>query len=138
MSYRGDMERMEENGSVELLRVDAKGRVRVSRERREGLLAEYDRGGMSAKGFAEWAGIKYATFAWWLQERRRARERSGGGVDATTVQWLEAEVAREARSETVPNLKIELGCGARMEVADRHGAALAAEVLRQLGAGGRC
>jgi hypothetical protein len=120
---------MEEN---ELLRVDAKGRVRVSRERREALLAEYDRGGMSAKGFAEWAGIKYATFAWWLQERRRERERSGG-IEAATVQWVEAEVAREDCSGAVQSLKIELECGARMEVADRHGAALAAEVLRQLG-----
>jgi hypothetical protein len=53
------------------------GGVGGSRERREALLAEYDRGGMSAKGFAEWAGIKYTTFAWWLQERRRGREQSG-------------------------------------------------------------
>lgn len=114
------------------MRVDAKGRVRVSRERREALLAEYDRGGMSAKGFAEWAGIKYTTFAWWLQERRRGREQSAG-VEAATVQWVEAEVASEERSRAIQSLKIELGCGARMEVADRHGAALAAEVLRQLG-----
>jgi hypothetical protein len=126
------MTNTESNVSVELLRVDAKGRVRVSRERRAALLAEHDRGGMSAKGFAEWAGIKYTTFAWWLQERRRGRERSAE-VEAATVQWVEAEVASEERSGVVQSLKIELGCGARMEVADRHGAALAAEVLRQLG-----
>lgn len=123
---------MEENKSVELLRVDAKGRVRVSRERRESLLAEYDRGGMSAKGFAEWAGIKYATFAWWLQERRRARERNGE-AEPTAVHWVEAEVAGDGEREVRGGLKIELGCGARMEVADRAGAVLAAEVLRQLG-----
>ncbi len=97
-----------------------------------GVVPEYDRGGMSAKGFAEWAGIKYTTFAWWLQERRRGRERSAE-VEAATVQWVEAEVASEERSRAIPSLKIELGCGARMEVADRQGAALAAEVLRQLG-----
>jgi hypothetical protein len=87
---------------------------------------------MSAKGFAEWAGIKYATLAWWLQERRRGREQSIG-VEATPVQWVEAKVASEERNEAIQSLKIELECGARMEVADRHGAALAAEVLRQLG-----
>lgn len=131
------MTNMESDGTVELLRMDAKGRVRVSRERRAALLAEYDRGGMSAAAFAEWAGVKYPTFAWWLQERRRALEKSGRAEPAP-VQWVEAEVAGEREGESVGRLKIELGCGARMEVADRGGAALAAEVLRQLGASGRC
>jgi hypothetical protein len=94
-------------------------------------MAEYDRSGMSARGFAEWAGIKSATFGWWLQQRRRGEEKSGKGEPAT-VQWVEAEVAPESERERGGILKIELGC-ARMEVTDRAGAALAAEVLRGLG-----
>lgn len=137
MSYWLGMTNMEEKGSEELLRVDRKGRVRVSRERRAALLAEYDRGGMSAAAFAGWAGVKYPTFAWWLQERRRGEEKSGK-VEVATVQWVEAEVGADQPREAGGRLRIELGCGARMEVMDRAGAALAAEVLRQLGAGGRC
>lgn len=133
---------MEENGSVELLKVDTKGRVRVPRERREALLAEYDRSSMSAAAFAEWSGIKYPTFTWWLSERRRTRERTreqGSSTDPG-VSWVEA-VVDESRSASSQRsaLVIELGeCGARMEVADRGSAALAAEVLRHLGGSARC
>jgi hypothetical protein len=126
------MTNMESDGTVELLRMDAKGRVRVTRERREALMGEYDRSGMSARGFAEWAGIKSATFGWWLQQRRKAEEKSGKGEPAS-VQWVEAEVAPEREQDRGGRLRIELECGARMEVVDRAGAALAAEVLRQLG-----
>jgi hypothetical protein len=52
---------MEESGGEEppVLKVDRRGRVRVSRERREALLSEYDRSSMSAAAFADWLGIKY-------------------------------------------------------------------------------
>jgi transposase-like protein len=59
----------------EILSQDAQGRVLVSRERRESLLAEYDRSGMSGVKFARYVGIKYSTLAYWLQSRRRHRER---------------------------------------------------------------
>ena len=56
----------------ELLKVDAIGRVRISRERREGLLDEFARSGVVAAEFARIAGIKYSTFANRVQKRRRA------------------------------------------------------------------
>ena len=56
----------------ELLRIDERGRVWVSAERRAALLAEFDRSGMSAAAFARWAGMKYPTLANWLQQRRKA------------------------------------------------------------------
>jgi hypothetical protein len=40
------------------------GRVLVSRERRESLLKEYDRSGMSGVKFAQYVGIKYSTLAY--------------------------------------------------------------------------
>lgn len=49
----------------EILKVDEKGRIRIPRERREALLAEFDRSGMTGSAFAQWAGIKYPTFAAW-------------------------------------------------------------------------
>jgi hypothetical protein len=47
----------------------------VSRERRESPLEEDDRSGMSGVKFAQYAGIKYSTLAYWLQSLRRHRER---------------------------------------------------------------
>ena len=141
---------MEEGGEVELLKMDARGRVRVSRERQEALLAEYDRSGMSGVEFARWAGVKYPTFASWLQRRRRAgvgaaqRDGQGGTKSGATLSWVEAVIEErdDARSTRRPaaGLEIELsaGGGVRVRVPDREAAALAAEVLRQLGMGGRC
>ena len=52
-------------------RPDRLGRVRTPRKRREELLAEYDRSGLSQAAFARRAGVRYPTFAHWVQERRR-------------------------------------------------------------------
>jgi hypothetical protein len=43
----------------EILSQDGQGRVLVSRERREPLLEQYDRSGMSGVEFARYVGIKY-------------------------------------------------------------------------------
>lgn len=77
----------EEAGQI--LSRDARGRVLVSRERREELLAEYDRGGMSGVKFAQYIGIKYSTLAYWLQ-KPAASSRAGEVV---------AQSGREGRSE---------------------------------------
>jgi hypothetical protein len=55
---------------AEILNRDAQGRVLISRERRELLLGQYDRSGMSGVKFAEYIGIKYSTLAYWLQNRK--------------------------------------------------------------------
>jgi hypothetical protein len=88
----------EEAGQI--LSQDARGRVLVSRERRESLLEEYDRSGMSGVKFAQYVGIKYSTLAYWLQSRRRHRQREKlllkAGVDTgagkSTGGWIEAVV----------------------------------------------
>ena len=56
----------------QLLKQDTVGRIRTPRERREALLAEFDRSGMSGQKFAAWAWIKYTTFANWLQQAPQA------------------------------------------------------------------
>jgi len=65
----------EESGQI--LSQDAQGRVLVSRERREALLEEYDRSGMSGVKFAQYVGIKYSTLAYWIQSLNRPTEASG-------------------------------------------------------------
>jgi hypothetical protein len=61
------------------------GRTRsllVSRERHELLLEQYDRSGMSGVKCAEYIGTKYSTLAYWLQSRRRKRERENLSMKA--------------------------------------------------------
>jgi transposase-like protein len=54
--------------------MDTKGRVRTSKEQRCDILAAFERGGVSAVEFAKENGIKYSTFAGWLQCYRRAKQ----------------------------------------------------------------
>ena len=55
----------------EIFKRDKMGRVRVSRARREALLSEFERGGTNGAQFADYVGIKYSTFATWIQKRQR-------------------------------------------------------------------
>lgn len=48
-----------------MLKADKAGRVITPRERKEELLAEFDRSGMSGMAFARHYGIKYQTFVAW-------------------------------------------------------------------------
>jgi len=51
---------------------DRRGRVSWPKQRRDELLAEYERSGLSQAAFARSAGVRYPTFAHWVQEARRA------------------------------------------------------------------
>src|SRR6476469_3229415 len=82
---------------AEVLKVDTRGRVRVPVERREALLDEFERSGLSGVKFAKLVGVKYPTFALWVQKRRRARAAfttEGAGVSVATarrpIRWFEA------------------------------------------------
>jgi transposase-like protein len=115
----------------EIIKTDGRGRMRVSTERRQGLLAEYDQSGLSAKKFAQLAGIKYQTLANWLQKRRLG---SSPAKSTGSVRWLEA-VVEKAKTSGLPGtatLMVALPGGACMEIGDAHQAALAVLLLRSL------
>ena len=121
------------NGADEqILKTDAKGRLRTSAERRATLLEEFDRSGLSGPQFAELAGIKYQTFATWLQKRRKGTPALAQSAD--TVKWLEAvvEKAQMSGGKSPSSLVVELPSRARMEISNANQATLAAEVLRAL------
>ena len=127
----------------QILSRDARGRVLVSRERRESLLEEYDRSGMSGVKFAQYVGIKYSTLAYWLQRRRRHRRReklllkagADTGVGKSTGGWIEA-VVENTSGPGVPAgaLRIYFAGGAYAQISSAGEAALAAELLGRLGA----
>ncbi len=62
-----------------ILKRDALGRVTLPRERREALIAEFERSGLKGSEFARVAGINYGTFASWMQDRRHTRGDYGRG-----------------------------------------------------------
>ena len=74
---------LESGGTEEqILKVDTLGRVRRTAEQREAILDEFDRSGMSGTGFTAHYGIKYTTFACWLQARRGRRRRGAKSNNA--------------------------------------------------------
>jgi len=111
----------------EIIKTDVRGRMRVSTERRQSLLAEYEQSGLSAKKFAQLAGIKYQTFANWLQKRRRLG--SSPTKPADSVRLLEAMMEQAQPSLA---LLVHLPGGARMEISHTNQAALAADLLQAL------
>ena len=120
-----------------VLKQDVLGRVHTPKARREQLLDEFERSGLPGQKFAELAGIKYQTFATWVQKRRRQRgDYAVGKVKPAkpSVQWLEAVMA-SAPSPDCKNfsgLVLHLPGGARVEVGDEKEVALAAVLIRLL------
>jgi hypothetical protein len=117
--------------------------VLVSRERRESLLEEYDRSAMSGVKFAQYVGIKYSTLAYWLQSRKRRREREKllpkAGTDTEAGKsnggWIEAVLENGSRPRLpAGGLRIHFAGGAYCQISGAGEAALAAELLGFLGA----
>ncbi len=52
-----------------LVTTDSRGRVRVSKEQRRAVLAQFEQSGLSAAKCAKVSGLKYSTLAGWLQPR---------------------------------------------------------------------
>lgn len=123
-----------------LLKTDGRGRVWTPLAQREALLDEFERSGLSGMRFAALHGVKYPSFANWVQRRRRERGAGGPGESngqhrdpgETVVQWLEAEV-RTGDSRAAPlGLMLHLPGGLRVEVTQPHHVRLAAQLVQAL------
>ena len=123
-----------------ILKTDALGRVRTPAARREQLLDEFERSGVSGAKFAGLTGLKYQTFASWVQRRRRgptARANTPGDP-ASTVRWLEAVVGTVADNQKDPALPLHLPGGTCREISCAAQIPLAAALLRALEKAGAC
>jgi len=78
-----------------LVTTDSKGRLRISKEQRKTVLAKFEQSGISAAKFAAVAGIKYSTFAGWVQRYRRVKPR----VASKGVRLIEAVIGPKASKE---------------------------------------
>lgn len=116
---------------------DEVGRVRMPADRRQQLLDEFERSGLSGVKFAALAGIKYQTFATWARLRRKQLQdtQPGQTAGAGSVQWLEAVMnATSVSGSNLPApLVLQLPGGTRLEVSDERQAALAVAIIQALG-----
>jgi hypothetical protein len=126
-----------------IIKSDTRGRVRVSLERREALLDEFEGSALSALKFSQLAGVKYPTFANWVSKRRKARAAQGPSAQGTAdaerakpVRLFEAFAEIGGAGRANAGLSIELPGGARVQVDSPLQVRLAAELLRMLGTGG--
>lgn len=125
-----DMQKFDEP----ILKTDTQGRVRTPAARRDSLLDEFERGGLSAAKFAALAGIKYQTFAAWSLRRRKQGASQAPVRSADPVRWLEA-VVQEAQApvaQKTSTVILRLPGGAQLELADAKQVPLAAALLRAL------
>ena len=75
---------------------DRRGRVSWPKRRREELLADYGRSGLSQAAFARRAGVRYATFAHWVQQaRREPRGLSGSNPQPATPRFAEVRLGAD-------------------------------------------
>lgn len=129
-----------------LLKTDTRGRVRTPAKRRKALLKEFAGSELSARKFAAMVGVRYSTFAHWVQ-----RFREEGGEIAPVqpvalvspaeapVRWMEA-IVEDRGGPGAPEasvLCVRLPGGAQMEIAAVGQVKLAVQLLRALAEGPR-
>jgi hypothetical protein len=102
------------------------GRRQAAAMRRDELLAQFERSGLSAAEFARQHGLNYTTFCGWRKRSERAR---------ALPAFVQVEVAPVAGCQ---GLMVEFGRQARMEIHSEKQVALAARLIQQLNQGCAC
>jgi len=143
------------NAESVILKTDGRGRVRTPLAQREALLDAFERSGLSGIKFAALHGVKYPSFANWVQQRKRHRSMSTAptgpecGADKTTgpsgssLIWWEGVVDNGAPRFGATGavgpcgLQLHLPGGVRMEITTADHVGLAAQLLKLLAPGSR-
>lgn len=113
-----------------LVRSDRRGRLRYAPEQRTAILDAFAASGLSGPKFAVLHGVKYQTFAAWLQKRKRA-----GAPDRLPAPAGLALV--EVEGPALPchgggALRVILPGRCEVHVSDRAAVPLAAALIREL------
>jgi hypothetical protein len=123
----------EDAGDGRLIHSDRRGRMLVSMEQREALLNAFERSGLSGVAFCRQHGLKYPTFATWVQKRKRQPAQIRSTAFAEVI--LEAPFCQSGESS---GLRITLPDGSRIDIACRSQLSWAAELLRHLSSSRPC
>lgn len=112
----------------------------MPKDRREAILDAFERSGMSGQAFATHIGVKYTTFATWVQKRRRTRgdykpEESRGAVP---IKLLEAVFEPEVPAKRSGTIEVETVQGIKLRIGSSAEVALAVELLQAIGGARGC
>jgi len=122
-----------------ILKTDSRGRVQTPPERREALLDEFERSGLSGTRFAEMVGVVPVTFSAWVCQRRRKRaansKKPGGQIKPVTLLEAVVENRRSAGASSSEGIVLELDGGAKIDVRTPEQLRLVAELLGLLSKG---
>jgi transposase-like protein len=114
-----------------ILKQDELGRVRVTPQRADELVAEYQRSGLTLASFAAQVGVAYKTFWYWLKKR---------GLTGSLACSMKPAVSPSKAAEFVEvaiqtprlSLVVELPGGARATLQDERQAPLVAALIQAL------
>lgn len=125
------------NATSIILKTDKRGHGRTPPERREELLAEFDRSGLPLTRFAQLAGVRYSTFATWLQQRRikaGAATQDKEKDKPTPLRFAEVLVDPCVRPTPLAAsaLKVSLPSGAHLVLTEASQVPLAAQLIAAL------
>jgi len=118
-----------------ILKSDAIGRVHMPKYKRELILDRFEESGMTGLAFAKHVGVKYPTFASWIQKRRRDRggRRASGPKEAeSSISLFKAVVDGPSMSSRC-GLELESVGGTRIRLERSEQIPMAVALLRQLG-----
>jgi hypothetical protein len=116
-----------------IIKTDEIGRRKTPAARREQLLDEFERSGLSGAKFAALTGIKYSTFAAWASRRRKqpGANRKSPPKPADPVRWLEALVEPRP-SATGSGVVLRLPGGVSLEMTQASQSSLIVSLIRAL------
>jgi hypothetical protein len=112
-----------------LVKFDRRGRLRYAPEQKAALVEAYAVSGLSGPKFAALHGVKYQTFAAWLQKRKRAG--SSRGLPAPAGLAL-VEVEGPSSRPDGDALLLLLPGGTELHVVSHAAVPLAAALIREL------
>ena len=119
-------------GETEVIKLDRMGRSRYTQQYREKVLDAFEQSGMTCRAFAQQCGVKYQTFATWMQKRKRAAGELDGRQQPSSPgepKFLLAEIRKE---EPAAGLTVTLPSGAVVHASSREQLPLMVELLRAL------
>lgn len=131
-----------------LIKTDCLGRVHLDKERREKLLDAFEGSPLSGTKFAALHGVKYQTFATWVQKRKRERgeyptdvlekETAQKLLDSLVELELPAPISKQEAQPHPEGLLVEHPSGLKMTLRDLGQAELAAALLNKLNPASPC
>ena len=120
-----------------ILKTDVLGRVRMPADRREAILDAFEQSGISGQAFAAQIGVKYPTFATWIQKRRRKRgeypKKKLPQPPPSQITFVEAQIEQPCIDCSEEDaLEVQTAEGVKLMIRSRGEVALASELIRSL------